>query len=238
MDRRTWIVALACLALAGCEPRRSGLTSQQTTTEPILDGRSAAVPIEPKHHIRNTGGSDKAGLCVGTSIAVCFNNDGAYVEAQKLLAYLRQRPGGSYPEKLERDFATLFPDVEYVSIVGTDYTIPERLIDAGIPFGMTMGYDDNIYGRGKEVQHMVTWIDFDHDADLACYIDNNAPGKYQWCSIAEAKRKAQGTNGHYWLFAVRPKRWIRMAKAGLPSLGAVVLCGAVLVVAIKRREEA
>jgi hypothetical protein len=78
----------------------TGLTPSPTPAGP--GGRRAVIDLPTQLHMRNTGGSDGAGLCVGTSVEMAARWHGIHV-LDGFQAWLKRRPGGSYPSKLTAD---------------------------------------------------------------------------------------------------------------------------------------
>lgn len=75
-----------------------GFTPTKTPVSPA--GVRAQIDLPASLHIRNTGGSDGAGLCVSTSVEVAARWHGLH-ELDGFQQWARRRPGGAYPEKLD-----------------------------------------------------------------------------------------------------------------------------------------
>lgn len=165
-------------------------------TEPL-----GCVHIPASKHIKNTGGSDGAGLCVFTSMEVMGNGQGeeALDGFQK---YMTHYPGGGWPEKVDEMFPRYckskgIKTPPYFQHTGGDEELMELIIKTGRPVCMTYGGYDDFYKR--YVAHMVNGVFFDKTSGVI--IDNNRPGK--WVSMTHkeyADRWKMGGGG--WLIAL------------------------------------
>lgn len=196
--------ALAALfVLCGSCFAQSGRWEEVTNT-PEFQGVRASVPVPAEFHIRNEGSSlDGLGLCVGASLLI----NGAYQgvpgmergKDSEWWRYLKARPGGSYPEKLEADVRKLYPGEKWVSWTGRVTDLIEEYTRAGYPVAATM--NTGIQYGWAPIHHMVSVVHLDDK--LACVVDNNDPGRFHWMSAADYKRRfVDGQTG--WLFV-----WLR-----------------------------
>lgn len=194
--------ALASPAWADAPP--IGARWEVVTEEPEYRGVKAYVPIPPELHIRNEGSAvDGYGLCVGSSILI----NGAYQgvpgmdegKDSEWWRYLKSRPGGSYPGKLEADLRKMYPDEKWVSWEGRVTDLIAEYTKKGYPVAATMNTGLQYYWGS--IHHMVSLIHLDDQ--YACVVDNNDPGKYHWMSADDYKRRfVDGQTG--WLFV-----WLR-----------------------------
>jgi len=153
-----------------------------TTGNPVHPGGTrATVDIPGDQHIRNIGGSDGAGLCVGTSneVAGRWQNLGELAGFQK---WLSKRPGGSYPEMLEKDLKTFASSKgvavpRHVQHTGGDVEFLRRAVKTRRMTSITYGGHDNFYGE-QGIAHMVNCAHL--DGKLGAIIDNNEPTNWRW----------------------------------------------------------
>lgn len=210
------------------------------TTEPEWRGVKANAPIPPYMHILNEGGSDGAGLCVIASNVI----DGAYQDVPGLnegkespvWLMAKKRPGGYYPDKLERLFREAGLETAWFSAEGSaDELLPviEFYTKQGVPVGVTMNTGQLYYYQ--TIAHMVSCIHLDET--WACIVDNNNPGKYHWMPRAEFARRLTGGNVG-WIVALlklassETAALLIYAAAGVFFAAAVILIGSSLVGAL------
>lgn len=191
--------------LIACSPSLAQSGRWEVVTDkPEYRGVEADVPVPAEHHIRNEGSAvDGYGLCVGSSLLI----NGAYqgVPGMELgkqsewWRYLKSRPGGSYPGKLEADLKKLYPDEKWISWEGRVTDLISEYTKAGYPVAATMNTGVQYGWQG--IHHFVSVVHLDDE--VACVVDNNDPGKYHWMSADDYKRRfVDGQTG--WLFI-----WLR-----------------------------
>jgi hypothetical protein len=193
--------ALFCLAPVALGQSPDG-RGEVVLDVPVYRGVKADVPIPPELHLRNEGGSDGAGLCVITSLLINGRYQGipalADGKASRFWKLAKSRPGGYYPEKLERyldELRETMPGVRWISWEGKVTDLIESYTRRGVPVACTTN-TGALYGY-QSIHHYITVAHL--DADLACLIDNNDPGKYHWMPRAEFDRRfVDGLQG--WLF--------------------------------------
>ena len=222
-------LCLLMVAMAGCD----GGIGQSPKVERVSKGKDGSLQgwtpaghIPNEFHQKNTGGSDGLGLCVSAATKAVMSTLGWGPEGDKLWAYVKQRPGGSYPEKWKQTAAAAIPEVPYVSVVSTDFEVQKRLSRAGLPWAGTMGRDPDVYGN-QDVAHYVSWEHWDDR--VAVYTDNNTPGVHTFLPPKEAEQRAlAGTNGQFWITAIG-----RKAGAFVPSgddsaiTATILICAAI-----------
>lgn len=153
-----------------------------TTANPVHpNGTRATVDVPADLHIRNIGGSDGAGLCVGTSNELVGRWQSiAFLDGfQKWLA---KRPGGSYPEMFARDLKLFAaskgqPLPRHIQHTGGDIEFLRLAIKTRRAVGLTYAGHDPFYGA-QGIAHMVTAAHL--DGKLGAIIDNNEPGRWRW----------------------------------------------------------
>lgn len=174
------------------------------TLEPRLGDVTANAPIPTWLHQRNEAGRDGAGLCVFCSLLV----DGMYQRVPALLdgkdspfwRAAKARDGGAYPAKLEAFLREFLPDERWVSWEGKTTDLIESYNRRGLPVGVTINTGE-LYDW-RPIHHMVSLVHLDDD--LACYVDNNDPGKYHWINRAEFDaRFVDGDTGWFVVFLRR-----------------------------------
>lgn len=232
MLKRFAATLLLALALAAPCFAQSGRW-EVVTDKPEYNGVEAYVPIPPELHIRNEGSAvDGYGLCVGSSILI----NGAYQgvpgmeqgKQSEWWRYLKSRPGGSYPGKLEADLRKMYPDEKWVSWVGDVTDLIAEYTRKGYPVAATMNTGQLYNWQG--IHHMVSLVHLDDQ--YACVVDNNDPGKYHWMSADDYKRRfVDGQTG--WLFV-----WLRDPAAASSMTTTVLIVAVACVVcasAFRRR---
>lgn len=236
--KRLILLCLLMVATAGCDGgigQSPKVTQVSKGKDGSLQGWTPAGHIPNEHHQKNTGGSDGLGLCVSAATKAVMSVLGWAPEGEKLWAYVKQRPGGSYPEKWKRTAAEAIPEVPYVSIVGTDFNVQKRLSRAGLPWAGTMGYDPDVYGPGT-VAHYVSWEHWDDN--VAVYTDNNTPGVHTFLPPKEAEKRAlAGTNGQYWITAIGRKAGMLAPSADDAGIAAAILICTAAALMIPLRKE-
>lgn len=165
------------------------------------DGVEALVCDLPAlEHMKNTGGSDGAGLCVFTSVEHCarWQNEESLRGFQQKM---RKEPGGGYPEKLDRMMARYCPNTAYLQYTGADSSLLKLALHTGRMPAVTYGFSPRY---GNRIAHMVNLVHFSDR--WACILDNNFPGedKYEWMKPAEFERRWTLGNGGWAVFLLNP----------------------------------
>ena len=165
------------------------------------DGVEALVCDLPAlEHLKNTGGSDGAGLCVFTSVEHCarWQNEESLRGFQQKM---RKEPGGGYPEKLDRMMARYCPNTAYLQYTGADSSLLKLALHTGRMPAVTYGFSPRY---GNRIAHMVNLVHFSDR--WACILDNNFPGedKYEWMKPAEFERRWTLGNGGWAVFLLNP----------------------------------
>ena len=209
------------LALRAQTPDSHG---EVTVATPSYGGETASAPIPAEQHIRNEGGSDRAGLCVISSLII----NGTYQEVpglelgkrSELWRVAKSRPGGYDPEKLKRLLDEVMPGEMYANYYGSDPTVLDALSRQGFPIGVTMG-TGQLYGY-RTIAHMVSLIHY-RIGGMACVVDNNDPGKYHWMPATEFDRRWILGGGTGWAF-----QWRRLppAKVAIGLIFAISIAAA------------
>lgn len=234
MNRRTFGLAVAgWLALPRAARAQEGPDhrGEVVTDEPVYRGKTANAAIPGPQHFKNEPGSDGAGLCVYASNTI----DGVFQDVpelrdgrdSRLWRYVKGRPGGSYPEKFQRDLEAVEFRTKWLQFEGTSdeaLSIIRHYNEQGLPVAVTMN-TGALYGY-RPIHHMVSLVHIDDDD--ACIVDNNDPGKYHWMPRDEFARR----------FMDGPKGWFVVilygGRKGLPIPGAKTAGGALLLAAAAR----
>lgn len=207
----------------GQEPDRRGEVALPT---PEYRGVRASAPIPPEYHLKNEGGSDGSGLCVIASAVINGSYQGvpglAGGKDSALWKTAKSRPGGYYPEKLEKLIREVMPDEKWTSYSGQDATVLDTLSRKGLPIGATM--NTGALYQYQPIHHMISLVHY-RTGETACVVDNNDPGLYHWMPAQEfANRWIDGGEG--WAFA-----WSRLPAAARAAISLVILASALLLLA-------
>lgn len=159
-------------------------------TEPVFNGVRANAPIPPEMHFKNTGGSDGAGLCVDTSMTIA----GAYhgiadlwkLTQSALMVDARANPGGSWPEKLERELKDHYPNEQWFMWESPTTEQVEAFNAQGLAVCTTTN-TGALYNYDYIYHYIVT---IHLDDVFAMIVDSNDPGRYHAMPRAEFDRRA------------------------------------------------
>jgi hypothetical protein len=144
------------------------------------DGTHAVIDLPTGRHVRNAAGSDGSGLCVFTSLQVAADWHNV-PQLAGLQAWMRSRPGGGYPEKVDAELTAYCaaqgrPTPAYVQRVGGDEAFLDLAVKTGRLVSVTYAGVDGFYRT--PVLHMVNLAHL--DSERAAVIDNNRPGVWVW----------------------------------------------------------
>jgi len=150
------------------------------------EGTPAQVALPVAMHMKNVGGSDGAGLCVFTSIEMDARWQNV-PELDGLQSYMRRRPGGGYPAKVDSVLKAFcagkgVPVPPYVQVESKDLEILRLAMKTGRPCAITQGYLPGYRGR---IAHMVCLAHAGKPGESWAILDNNYPGRWAWMSEAE-----------------------------------------------------
>lgn len=159
-----------------------------TKTSP--DGSvEVACDLPESEKKRNVGGRDGAGLCVFTSIeyAARWQNETKLKDFQK---FMRQEPGGGWPEKVDRMIEKYAKGVRYIQSTSKDWELLKAAVRSGrMPCVTYDGHDPHYSGS---IAHMVSLAHADDK--WVAVTDNNYPGDSQhvWMTPEDFKRRWDG----------------------------------------------
>lgn len=163
------------------------------------------VDLPDSEHLRNTGGSDGAGLCVFCSL----DHAARYQDCQALIGFrdfMTRYPGGGWPEKVSQYIPKMAasksqPVPEYVQHTGGDVEFLKLALRTGRYPCITYDGRDNVWYRGT-IAHMVNLV---HLSDSWAVIhDNNNPGKYLWMTPTEFLSRWRGNGGGWAIVLLNP----------------------------------
>jgi hypothetical protein len=150
--------------------------------------------------MRNTVGTDRAGLCVWTSC-----KHAADYQLVDALAGVRKwhesKPGGGWPERVDKDLAAICKEQgvsvpRYVNYYGADPEPIKLALRTGRLVCCTYSWSPTgRYGNAR-IAHMVNLAHWDDK--WVCVIDNNPPLKPEWFKADQAPRALRGPDGKYW----------------------------------------
>lgn len=149
---------------------------------------------------KNTGGSDGSGLCVFTSIEydARFQNERALFDLQK---YMKTKPGGGYPQKVDSVMKAFAPGVQYAQHTGSDEAVLSAVLATGRGCGVTYAGRDPHYSGS--IAHMVWLVHYDRKTGWAAISDNNFPSEIMWMSCDEFLTRWKGNGGGWAFFLLR-----------------------------------
>lgn len=174
----------------------AGVAQVGGTTSP--DGaEEIQIDFPREFHLRNRGGSDKAGLCVFAS------NEHSAIwqhvwQVQGIFPYMFSRPGGGWPEKLDKVIAELCaskgaPIPEYVQMESADIEPIKLALKTGRLPCTTYNFSPTGRYRGRTF-HMVNTVHLTEK--WAAVLDNNFPGTIEWMDLDTYRRVyAYGARG-------------------------------------------
>jgi hypothetical protein len=223
--RLLWLAPLLATAMSlPASAQRPEGRNEIVTTEPRLGSVYANAPIPVHFHLKNEGSAvDGLGLCVFCATLINGGSQGIPdMQGGKESLWWRDaksRPGGGYPSKFE-DFANEhLPGVKWVSWEGVSTALIEQYNRRGFPVAITINTAE-IYGW-QRIHHFVSLCHV--DSTLACYVDNNDPGKYHWITRAELdKRFVDGAKGWFVVFIWERIRWMVYVGGSLALVGVLL----------------
>lgn len=170
------------------------------------DGRPCQCEIPGNLWRENQQGSDGAGLCVYASAYHSgLHNDLAPFVG--LFDWMTKRPGGSYPEKFDKDMAAFCKAQgkavpPYLHYVGSDLSVIEEACAQGLMVGTTYNYSPTGRYGGRPTSHMVNTI----HADGTWYgvMDNNYPNSVEWMDKKTYKDVTAGGSRLWALIPLSP----------------------------------
>lgn len=193
MRARVKFVVVMAVAVATCGLAVGGWTE----VGPGQDSPAIDCDIPAPMRIRNTGGTDGAGLCVFASMqmAASFQNT---KELLDIFKYMQTQPGGGWPERVDKIMKERAPNVKYKQYEGSDIDFIQEGINSGRPVCVTLGLGpEKIYG-GQTIAHMVLCVGMNEKE--TSILDNNDPQNIWVIETSEFKRRFIHPNTSGWAF--------------------------------------
>jgi hypothetical protein len=165
-------------------------------------GTQVDCDLPADRHQRNAAGSDGAGLCVFTSLGMAADwcSETALLDFRD---WMRARPGGGYPEKVNAMIRALcqdrhLPEPRYVQLQGGDLDTLALAVQHGHLACVTYGHSPTGRYGGRPIAHMVNCVAARAGPQqLWAILDNNYPGTIEWMS-EDQFRKAYTLLGGGW----------------------------------------
>ncbi len=200
MIRRSLFLLLAWCAPALAQPPHviysnvpyEGRSEATVTEVPEFKGTGTTADLPTSQHVKNRAAAG-LGCCVFASMdmaARCQN-------VRPLIGVIDKiKVGGGWPEKVDSVIKENAPGFsEYVQYSGKDPGILDQAMAEGRPCCVTYGYSERYR---SSIQHMVLLVHLDQN--LACIIDNNFPGTYEWMSRDEFLYRWVHPNREGWAY--------------------------------------
>jgi hypothetical protein len=178
---------------------------QSVANGPEQFGEVITCALPSERHIRNTGGSDGAGLCVFAALRqagdwanepVCLN----------VFEFMKSRPGGGYPDKVDQVLSACAqqmgrPLPGYVQHTGGDERFLQLALRTGRYPCVTYAGQDGVFYRAK-IAHMVNLVHL--SAQCAVIQDNNFPGQWLWLTPTEFLSRWRALGGGWAIILLPP----------------------------------
>lgn len=200
-------------------PRRPILPRPQPTPTlgenyiggPEYDGRVIRVQLPADQLLKNKVGTDRAGLCVFTSIdeAARWQNVTPLIGFRD---FMTKYPGGGWPNKVDK-FIELMANgkpVGYIQNTSGDEALFKLAMKTGRCVCMTYGFSPRYidtrpgpnYNPSGEINHMVICVYLDEK--WMVINDNNFPETYEWIPVAEGFRRWKMRDGGWLVVLLNP----------------------------------
>lgn len=180
---RILVIALGLTLLTPPPAREPFTAADARVAGPRLDdGTEVDIDLPAKLHVRNRGGSDGLGLCVFASL----RHSGLWADEpvfSALFEWMHTRPGGGYPEKVDRVIAAYCkaggkPVPPYVQVEGRDLDVLRRAVAVGLMPAVTYWRSPTGRYGGRRIPHMVSLVAAGET--WWAVLDNNYPGSFEW----------------------------------------------------------
>lgn len=166
-----------------------------------------AVDLPKDKHVKNTAGTDGAGLCVWASIQM----HATWLNSQPLMdamIRMQKEKGGGWPERVAEKMKEWAPQIPYVQSEGSDPAILDLAIKTQRGACVTYGQSERYVSSGNPsgtIAHMVLLSHLDppsHPRPMAAIIDNNFPGTWEWMPRDEFLRRWKHPSGSGWAVVI------------------------------------
>lgn len=159
-------------------------------------GEQLSVDLPDEQHVRNTGGSDGAGLCVFCSI----DHAARYQDCPALIGFrdfMKRYPGGGWPDKVSQYIPRMAASKglsapDYVQHTGGDVEFLRLALKTGRYVCVTYDGRDGVFYKGS-ISHMVNLVHLSEK--WAVIHDNNYPGQYLWMTPDQFLTRWRGGGG-------------------------------------------
>jgi hypothetical protein len=169
-----------------------GRSQAVVTNEPAYQGVEVINDLPRSQHVKN-----RAAAGLGCCVFAAMDMDARYHNVRELVGVIDKiSVGGGWPEKVDRVIKEYAPGLEYVQYTGTDPAILDQAMAEGRPCCVTYGYGERYH---SSIQHMVLLVHL--DGNLACIIDNNFPGTWEWMPRDEFLYRWVHPNRSAWAYA-------------------------------------
>lgn len=168
---------------------------------PSHDGHEVAVDMPQVLRLKNKVGTNRAGLCVFTSINMGANWQHV-VPLEKFQEFMTHKPGGGWPDKVDTMIVACAGKdaVQYVQYTGKDPSVVQAAIASGRMPAVTYDGRDKHYG-GQHIEHMVNCVGYDDK--YVVILDNNYIGEKElvWLTHEEFLSRwiGQGSGRNGWM---------------------------------------
>lgn len=164
------------------------------------DGKEIQIDLPSRFHLKNRGGSDGAGLCVFASLqhASIWQH---VVSTEKIFEFMFSRPGGGWPEKVDRMIEQCCKEKglakpSYVQYQGKDLELLKVALKSGRMASITYNYSPTGRYGGARIAHMVSLVHLDDK--WAGILDNNFPGSIEWMDVEKTFPSVWCGRGNGW----------------------------------------
>lgn len=193
MRRPDSLAVMLVVMLAACGVSLGGWVE----IGPGRDSTAIDCDVPASMRIRNTGGTDNAGLCVWASaqMAASFQNT---KELLDIFKYMQTQPGGGWPARVDKIMKERAPGVKYKQYEGDSLDFIQEGINSGRPVCVTLGLGpEKIYG-GQTIAHMVLCVGMNEKE--TAILDNNDPENIWIIETSEFKKRFIHPNTSGWAF--------------------------------------
>lgn len=187
------IVLLACPGWPIVAAELAAGAGKGFAAGPAHAGLEVMADLPTPLRIRNTVGTDGAGLCVwaSTNMAAYYQNvRGLY----GIFEELQHEVGGGWPERVDQKMRQHAPGVKYRQYVGPGLEFIRDGIDSGRPVCATYGYGE-LYGM-RTIAHMILVVGMTDEWTMV--LDNNDPDHIWWMPTGEFARRFAWPDGQGW----------------------------------------
>jgi hypothetical protein len=187
----------------------TGLAALGQVAGPMApDGKTqVALDLPRALHLRNSAGTDGAGLCVFTSISHSARWQNLPL-LQNFRDYMKRYPGGGWPERVDQMITRIArelnqPKPEYVQVTGTNLDVLRLAVKTGRMPGVTYSFSPTGRYGGRRIAHMVSLVHAGEGGWWAI-LDNNYPGTLEWMTEEQFRRTYTGGQSGWAVILLNP----------------------------------